>query len=720
MNQQTQRFYEFGPFRLIPGEYLLLRDGQKVALAPKVFETLLALVERSGHVLEKDELLKRVWPDTFVEEVSLAKNVFVLRKTLGEDREYIETIPKRGYRFVAEVQEVLPTSAEALPMQKAGQVADAASAVSASLPPNRAGRRVKAAIVFALALLAGAAVVGVIGLRRPPRLSLPKTIPFTTLPGRESDMTFSPDGNQLVFTWDGGGKDSTLHLYIKQIGSEVVRQLTNGSDQDLSPSWSPDGREIAFIRWSAKGRGLYVIPSLGGAERRISEHTFHFSARISWTPDGKGLVIQGNNSANEPRSLYFVVRETGEMRKLTTPPEGIYGDRFPALSPDGKMIVFCRAAAISQSDLYLIPVNGGEPKRLTFDQAETKWPVWTPDGREIIFVSNRRDSSGSAQTRLWRMLVTGGELHPVEIAGRNPDAPAISKQGNRLAWAEDVRDFNIWQIELDGTQKQPPRQLLSSTRWEDSPQYSPDGSKIAFASDRSGSTEIWVCDSNGSHLLQLTNSTSSGSPRWSPDGRQIVYDSRAEGNAEIFVISAEGGRPRRLTNDLAEDITPSWSRDGRWIYFCSNRGGSQQIWKMPAAGGPAVQITKHGGFDNVESPDGRHLYYLKGRLLPGIWRVPTSGGEETLVLDHHLAGYWRHWAVTERGVYFATAQVQNNTRPLIEFYNFADQQITTIATLEKPIWPTPPGLAVSPDGRKLIWSQLDQRGSDIMLMENFR
>jgi len=264
-----------------------------------------------------------------------------------------------------------------------------------------------------------------------------------------------------------------------------------------------------------------------------------------------------------------------------------------------------------------------------------------------------------------------------------------------------------------------PRRFLNSTQWEDSPQYSPDGSKIVFASDRSGSTEIWVCDGDGKNLLQLTNSAGNGSPRWAPDGRQIVYDSTATGNAEIYVVSVTGGVPRRLTNDAAEDITPSWSRDGKWIYFCSNRSGSQQVWKMPFAGGEAVQVTKRGGFDNVESPDGQYLYYLKGRLMPGIWRVPAAGGEETLVLDHHRAGHWRHWAVTPTGIYFATAE-QMNDHPVIEFFNFATKQIKTVLMLEKPIFPTPPGLAVSPDGRHLIWSQLDQVGSDIMLMENFR
>src|SRR5262249_42275770 len=225
--------------------------------------------------------------------------------------------------------------------------------------------------------------------------------------------------------------------------------------------------------------------------------------------------------------------------------------------------------------------------------------------------------------------------------------------------------------------------LISSTKVDSSPQFSPDGKGIVFSSNRAGSSEIWVSDSDGQHPIQLTsfNRSITGSPSWAPDGRQIVFDGRAEGSADIYVINAEGGKPRRLTTESSEDIVPSWSRDGQWIYFCSNRSGSQQLWKMPAAGGQAGQVTQQGGFDRMEGPDGKFLYYAKGRGLAGIWRVPTAGGEETLVLDAQRAGYWRQWTVVERGIYFITGETPN--QPLIQFFNFATGKVTTVFALEK-------------------------------------
>jgi Tol biopolymer transport system component len=191
-----------------------------------------------------------------------------------------------------------------------------------------------------------------------------------------------------------------------------------------------------------------------------------------------------------------------------------------------------------------------------------------------------------------------------------------------------------------------------------------------------------------------------------------------QSHADIYVITPEGGKPRRLTTEPSEDVVPSFSRDGQWIYFCSNRSGARQIWKMPAAGGLALQVTRGGGFDNVESPDGRFLYYAKERGVPGIWRLPVAGGDETPVLDHHRAGLWRQWAVVEQGIFFMTAETPD--RPLIEFFRFATGKVSLVMTLEKRLPDTTSGLAVSPDGRQLVWAQLDQISSDINLMENFR
>ena len=296
--------------------------------------------------------------------------------------------------------------------------------------------------------------------------------------------------------------------------------------------------------------------------------------------------------------------------------------------------------------------------------------------------------------------------------------PAISPEGSRLAYTQSLFDLNIWRLELSGAKSRSPmpKEFIASTQIDNWPEFSPDGRRILFLSYRSGSYEVWVCGTEGEQPVQLTElNAHTGTPHWSADSRDIVFDSRREGNADIYVISAEGGRPRRLTPDPSEDVCPSWSRDGKWIYFGSTRGGSFQTWKMPAAGGPAAQVTKQGGFEGFESPDGQFFYYAKGRGVPGIWRVPVAGGEEAPVLDKHQAGLQRAWKVVNDGIYFTTPET--SAPHLIEFFSFATGRLTQIAAVDKPFGS---GLSISPDGRWLIYTQRDRTGRDIMLMENFR
>jgi YD repeat-containing protein len=748
MKQSDKHLYEFGPFRLDPGERLLLRDGQHVPLTPKAFETLLILVENCGHVINKDELLKKVWPDTFVEEVNLAKNVSYLRKVLGGEQaaQYIETIPKRGYRFVASVKDVCDERAGLMWAPPAAAHANDVKEVETGdydlgseprketieserhpLPAKpRASRRGPRSWMAAWPALGLLLVVGIWALvfrsaRESPNPPL-KIVPFTSFPGRETQAAFSPDGNQIAFVW-GGGKGDNPDIYVKLIGAGHPLRLTTHPAADSHPVWSPDGRYIAFFRQTTESSGYYLIPALGGTERKVSDvfpyrMTFQGSTQY-YSPDGKFLAVPDKNSQEEPFSLHLVSIETGEKQKVTAPSAGTAGDTYPAFSPDGKTLAFLRSSSRATTDLYLLSLDGGAPRRLTFDNTSILGLAWTSDGREIVLASRR----GGSIYSLWRIPAAGGTPERLPTIGQSVVSPAISRQGAYLMYTQALDDQNIWRLEWDAAGRVGAQtSLISSTLGDNGPDYSPDGRKVVFASNRSGGFGIWICDSDGANPLQLIDRGPhlTGTPRWSPDGRWVAFDSRSDdmGNADIYVIGAEGGQPRRLTSELSEDVAPSWSRDGKWIYFGSTRSGSMQIWKVGAEGGQATQVTKQGGFEGFESIDGKHFYYSKGRSVPGIWQIPVIGGEETLLLDHHKAGYWRFWAVAEKGIYFATAN--EPARPVIEFFNIATRKVTTIATLDKPLSPSDPGLTVSQNGRSLLYAQMDQSGSDLMLIENFR
>jgi len=311
------------------------------------------------------------------------------------------------------------------------------------------------------------------------------------------------------------------------------------------------------------------------------------------------------------------------------------------------------------------------------------------------------------------------------------EAPAISRHGNRLAYQATKWENHIWEVKLRQPGLNPgiPSKLVESTRMEMFPAYSMDGKKIAFLSDRSGSNDIWVCDADGSNAVPLTSfggrpappgssQLLGGRPRWSPDRSSIVFGSLIEGEFHVFVVSANGGVPRRMTTDTAGGIPwPCWSRDGQSIYFRTHRSGSSEIWKMPAKGGDAVRMTSRGGDLPEESPDGKFLYYMKGDRYPeqcSVWRMPTTRGEETRVLDSTVCD--GPFAVGDQGIYFFTKTDKKDQINLC-LLTFATRKTRTIGTFDRTREVGYP--AVSPDGRTILYTRTDQTGSDLMLVENF-
>jgi Tol biopolymer transport system component len=306
------------------------------------------------------------------------------------------------------------------------------------------------------------------------------------------------------------------------------------------------------------------------------------------------------------------------------------------------------------------------------------------------------------------------------LAGIGQDAytPAISLRGKLLAYTQQLENDNIWLAKGPGSIAPggPPVELISSPRKQADEQFSPDGKRIAFHSNRSGSFEIWVCNSDGSNPVQLTSfgGPLTGTPHWSPDGRWIAFDSRPGGKAGVFVIGAEGGEPRRLTEGNWDDIVPSWSRDGKWIYFCSSRTGDWELWKVPATGGQPVRLTQTGGFEAKESQDGKWLYYSKFSEQ-GIWKMPIEGGNGMLVLNRKTE---RLWDLTDQGICFIDLAAKPHAT--INDYNFDTQRVTRIGALDKDPVDVSGALSVSPDGQWVLYPQIDRLESHIMLVENFR
>jgi eukaryotic-like serine/threonine-protein kinase len=591
------------------------------------------------------------------------------------------------------------------------------------------------AAALAAVLILGAATAWL--LRPAARYAQPlHAVPLTTLPGNQSYPSFSPDGNQVAFSWNGEHGDN-YNIYVKAIGAGPPLRITKDPALDTSPAWSPDGRSIAFQRYYRDRVQLRTVPALSGPERLLFEYPstlstdldyalLTFGPFVAWTPDGKWVATSWRASGNsgtvgmpdDPFCVGMISVETGEVRRLSAPPPKSPGDFGPAFSPDGRTVVFARMNSVWVTDLYVLPLSAdlrpkGEPRRLTFDQ----YPIagganWTPDGREIVYYAGP-----PGERRLWRIPASGVRRpEMIPVPAENAVAPALSRTGHRLAFSRLLSNTNIYRAELTASvQPAVGTPLIVSTREGSFAQYSPDGSRIAYQSDRSGTMEIWICDSDGSNARQLTDVGESlnATPRWSPDGKFIAFDSRVGGQADIWVVAAEGGKPQRVTTDPAAHDRPIWSRDGRWIYFTSNRGGAASIWKMPwpRSGADAVLVVRHGEQPLGESPDKQFLYSCNGS---SIWKFDMKRGEETLILDN--ADHCLRVDVADRGIYYVRS-VKRGQATSIDFFDFSTGAPRTLAVLQKPT--AGYGVSVSPDGRWLLYSQLDQSGSELMLVEDF-
>jgi DNA-binding winged helix-turn-helix (wHTH) protein len=273
----------FGPFRFEPAEHRLLRDGQPVALPPKAFELLATLVARAGHLVTKEDLLKDLWPDTFVEEANLSYTISLLRKALADDEtpyRYIQTVPRRGYRFI-------------------GHITDGALETHTSAAFRR---RVGAVAIAAVVLVISAATWLANGFRRQ-GLS-PRIVPLTTLAGYERSPTLSPDSEQVAFAWDGDKQDN-VDIYVKFIGSSEVRRLTTNPDRDVHPAWSPNGRQIAFVRYTSVGARIHITSALGGPDRKVSDFPVGWGG-LAWSPDGQYIAALRATRFPAPRQRAFI------------------------------------------------------------------------------------------------------------------------------------------------------------------------------------------------------------------------------------------------------------------------------------------------------------------------------------------------------------------------------------------------------------------------------
>jgi Tol biopolymer transport system component/serine/threonine protein kinase len=582
--------------------------------------------------------------------------------------------------------------------------------IAAQVP---ARRRVlwRAASVAALALLTtGAWFMWPKTAVLPP----PTVIPLTTYPGDETSPTFSPDGNQVAFAWNGEKRDN-WDIYITWLGAERLRVTTDPA-RERAPAWSPDGTQIAFVREHLGQAAIYLTAPLPGSARKLADlrpvsSADRLQTTLSWFPDGRRLVASELEPDGQTSGIVLIPLDPGDKRRLVSNPVSEGTHYFPAVSPNGRMLSYGLCLTPFSCDVYKVDLDAdfvprGQPQRLTHQGADIKGITWAADGRSVIYGS----SLGGAG--LWRVLISGKRPERLELASRATGHPAVARAGNKLAYPAGSTNVDLWKFQPG----RPPESVISSTLPEFDAELSPDGNRVVFATDRSGrGNEIWVANADGTGANPLTKATgrAQGSPRWSPDSRRIAFDAQtADGHRDVFVIDAAGGPPQRLTLYPSDQVRPSWSRDGKWIYFQSNRTGRAEIWRLPPTGGQGFQVTMEGGSNPMESFDGKILYYQKDDV---VFAKPLAGGPDTVVVNS-VHG-WDFFPV-EGGLYYVVRTEPRHHLFELRFLNLTTGRSEVLNRFESL---GGQGLSVSPDRKTILYAGVAPSGAeDLMLIQNFR
>ncbi len=672
MSPQTKDFYEFGDFRIDLSEKVLLRGGKGVPITPKVFDTLMVFVENPGRLIAKDELMERLWNETFVEENNLSFNIMMLRKALGDsaaEPRYIETVPKRGYRFIGKVEqrhaiEAVPENIVDSPLSNdpkavgsLGSVGLAARPEAAYAPtPHERKRRPRvifgALIIFSLVALvvlatsfftsSGETYFTRFDQMRARYLSVEKL----SNSGNMRSMNFSPDGRMIAYLTMEGGRSS---IWLRQLATGKTSLLTEIDETVASIGFSQDG-EFMYFGHARQGEPLTLsrVPLLGGAPTRV------FSGLHSdWTMSPDGRQIAYGRNVERGTALMVADLESGNERELFAidKPRNAFGFSW---APDGASIAYYVSTGMFAGATYELlefDLASGIEKRLSV----TKWAflgnvTWLPD-RSGLLATARQKADPKAQ--VWLLPLLGGDARPITNSASELSLKGVSGDFRRILAQEATLNTKIY---------------------------------IAERRDLSGGQELGEGD------LHVA---------WTPDG-QLVFSAADASTPDIWIASIDGGSRKQLTIDASLQRSPSVSPDGKTIVFVSTKNRSQNIWRMNADGGEQRQITSGDGEAwPVITPDGASVVF-NSTSTGFLWKIPIEGGDPVKLSDETLSRI----ALAPDGTRFAAfgRSGDGKRRLVIKTY----PECTTVRDFDVVAAnPTPRKIEWTRDGRSLIYENED-------------
>ncbi|MBD8526956.1 winged helix-turn-helix domain-containing protein [Pseudomarimonas arenosa] len=694
----------------------LSRAEQSISLEPRVMDTLVYLAQHPGRPVSRDELLEKVWQRVVCEQ-SVNRNIAELRKALGDDSQaprYIETIPKRGYRLIAEVSP-LP--------------------VTAAATPRRHLRWVIVAAPLGLALAIGAI------WWLPAEPSWNQTAQFQSLSALTEgssetfDPAIDPAGRSIVYAQRAAAGERS-HLFRIQADGAGLQQLTSADADDYSPDLSADALSIVFVRRSAGVCRIMLLTLDAEAkvrsERELLRCGESSDSRVIWAENDTSIAFTDRDSFATPYRVFLFDLNTGEKQQLTNPETNLawdykrkgayrgYGDYWLARAPDRSGFLFARNFYGEETDVFEMKWRERKP----IEVFEWGWQLgafsYNASSDGLIYndtpnsLVEHRFSDGDRQT----LLQAESEIY----------APVLGPAGDRLLHIVSQQRWQIWQRKLGDADE--PGALIASSSHEYFGQYAHHSERLVFVSQRSGQPELWLREQDGQQrqLLRSPFWIEHKPLRWAPDDSAILLE---VSNVLLSVDTADG-TVRQHTPDSSTHLpehwvasAPAWSRDGRHIYFASDRSGSWQIWrvsreleyewvadygvkrlKAKLSDSDFQQITTRGGYSARESLDGQWLYFSKPHEH-GLWRMPVTGGDEVLLIADFDADHRHHWEVHVDGIYY-----RPNTGNPSGIYRF-DLEQKSSSLIAEDVPNQGRQFSLSADRSSLVFNRREGRGSQL-------
>jgi Tol biopolymer transport system component/DNA-binding winged helix-turn-helix (wHTH) protein len=658
----------------------------KLKLTGQPFQVLTILLEQPGEVVTREELQKRLWPDTFVDvDHNLNSAINKIREVLGDSAEsprFVETLPRRGYRFVA-------------PVDGAGNGVKPATITRAETAAPHRWRILGAALLFgALTLLAGTGFLVYKGRRVPPSPRQRSLTRVTFDDGLQIGATWSPDGRFIAYSSDRGGK---FDIWVQQVSGGDPVQITKGPGHHWQPDWSPDGKYIAYRSEEGEG-GLYIVPALGGAglERKIS--SFGYFPR--WSPDSSQILFQTHSAPLGFVNKFYLAQLDGSVPNQVLAEFLAHHKLWPAAAvwhPDGKRIsVWAQDEALSPSfrtvaSVWTVPISG-EPAikmeiapaiknelaevangNVTGENGGDFSFAWSPSGKALYFECGNREA-----VNIWKLAIEPETLRATAIerltTGSGPDLDlAVSRDGRRLAFTAKSQQIRNWLFPFDATRGRltdKGQAITAAGRTAVGPSLSRDGEHLAFSVSRAGPLDLWEKSLvDGREVPIIADEHSRVGAQWSPDGLQLVYTRQKSSEAtpyQMMVWSRQTHSEEPLTT-LSEILRfPSdWSPDGASLLMLQGT----EVWLVPVAAAPhaetaARKIISDPKYDLYQphfSPNARWIVFGAGANSATIaestlYVVPAAAGAWTRITDGKHWDDKPRWSPDGKTIYFVSGR----------------------------------------------------------------